>query len=228
MESMMNNKYPRSRRVYLSKRRRIPLPLSLHLETPVSSPLCPHEAILNSRAEDQILRGIRIASCPSCAEFLAAFSPLREIPPLIPCSCVGEKVEGGVGGAELAGAAIRPGEMAGGKEPIEVKFRLFDGTDIGPSKYDPSTTVAALKEFVLARWPQDKEVVPKTVSDVKLINAGRILENGKTLAESRVPVGEVPGSVITMHVVVRPPQSNKSEKQQSSSPKQNRCGCTIL
>ncbi|KAG2610724.1 hypothetical protein PVAP13_4KG171700 [Panicum virgatum] len=100
--------------------------------------------------------------------------------------------------------------MAGGKEPIEVKFRLFDGTDIGPSKYDPSTTVAALKEFVLARWPQDKEIVPKTVNDVKLINAGRILENSKTLAESRVPVGEVPGSVITMHVVVRPPQSNKS------------------
>jgi hypothetical protein len=120
------------------------------------------------------------------------------------------------------------GGMAGGKEPIEVKFRLFDGTDIGPSKYDPSTTVAALKEFVLARWPQDKEIVPKTVNDVKLINAGRILENSKTLAESRVPVGEVPGSVITMHVVVRPPQSNKSEKQQSNSPKQNRCGCTIL
>jgi len=47
--------------------------------------------------------------------------------------------------------------MAGGKEPIEVKFRLFDGTDIGPSKYDPNTTVAALKEFVLARWPQGEE-----------------------------------------------------------------------
>jgi hypothetical protein len=49
--------------------------------------------------------------------------------------------------------------MAGGKEPIEVKFRLFDGTDIGPSKYDPSTTVAALKEFVLARWPQGEEAL---------------------------------------------------------------------
>jgi hypothetical protein len=44
--------------------------------------------------------------------------------------------------------------MAGGKEPIEVKFRLFDGTDIGPSKYDPATTVSALKDFILARWPQ--------------------------------------------------------------------------
>ena len=55
----------------------------------------------------------------------------------------------------------------------------------------------------------DKEIVPKTVNDVKLINAGRMLENRKTLAtlaQSRVPVGEVPGSVIIMHVVVRPPQ----------------------
>lgn len=41
-----------------------------------------------------------------------------------------------------------------GEDSIEVKFRLFDGTDIGPSKYDPSTTVASLKEIILARWPQ--------------------------------------------------------------------------
>ena len=56
----------------------------------------------------------------------------------------------------------------------------------------------------------DKEIVPETVKNLKLINAGRMLENRKTLAQSRVPVGEVPGGVITMHVVVRPPQSNKS------------------
>lgn len=41
-----------------------------------------------------------------------------------------------------------------GEDLIEVKFRLFDGTDIGPNKYDPSTTVASLKETILARWPQ--------------------------------------------------------------------------
>ncbi|VAI49280.1 unnamed protein product [Triticum turgidum subsp. durum] len=100
--------------------------------------------------------------------------------------------------------------MAGGKEPIEVKFRLFDGTDIGPSKYDPATTVSALKDFILARWPQDKEITPKTVNDLKLINGGKILENNRTLAESRVTIGEVPGGVITMHVVVRPPQVDKN------------------
>jgi hypothetical protein len=56
----------------------------------------------------------------------------------------------------------------------------------------------------------DKENGPKTVNDVKLINAGKILENNKTLAESRLPVAEVPGGVITMHVVVRPPLSDKN------------------
>ncbi|KAH9295228.1 hypothetical protein KI387_038816, partial [Taxus chinensis] len=55
-----------------------------------------------------------------------------------------------------------------------------------------------------------KENAPKTINDMKLINAGKILENSKTLAESRVPVGELPGGVITMHVVVRPPSSDKN------------------
>lgn len=59
-----------------------------------------------------------------------------------------------------------------------------------------------------------KENGPKSVNDMKLINAGKILENTKTLAESRVPVGELPGCVITMHVVVRPPTSEKASGNQ--------------
>ncbi|KAH7683880.1 Membrane-anchored ubiquitin-fold protein [Dioscorea alata] len=112
---------------------------------------------------------------------------------------------------------------------IELKFRLFDGTDIGPNKYDASSTVASLKESILARWPQDKELAPKTINDVKLINGGKILENNRTLAESRVAVGELPGGVTTMHVVIRPPLPDKNnEKQLVNAPKQNRCVCSIL
>lgn len=55
----------------------------------------------------------------------------------------------------------------------------------------------------------DKENTPKTVNDVKLINAGKILENNRTLGESRLPVGELPGMIITMHVVLRPPTLDK-------------------
>ncbi|KAH7524446.1 hypothetical protein FEM48_Zijuj06G0120000 [Ziziphus jujuba var. spinosa] len=122
-----------------------------------------------------------------------------------------------------------------GQDSIELKFRLSDGSDIGPSKYSPSTTVATLKEKILAQWPKvfsivkadigsalknafgklllaviiKKENGPRTVNDLKLINAGKVLENNRTLAESRLPL-ELPGGVITMHVVVRPPLSDKN------------------
>lgn len=56
----------------------------------------------------------------------------------------------------------------------------------------------------------EKENGPKTINDVKLINAGKILENNRTLAESRLPVGGLPGGVITMHVVVRAPLPDKN------------------
>jgi hypothetical protein len=35
-----------------------------------------------------------------------------------------------------------------------------------------------------------------------LINAGKILENDKTLAESKIAIGELLGGLITMHVIV--------------------------
>ncbi|KAJ4967349.1 hypothetical protein NE237_019198 [Protea cynaroides] len=115
------------------------------------------------------------------------------------------------------------------EELIELKFRLFDGTDVGPNKYSPTTTVGTLKELILAEWPKGKENGPRTVSDLKIINAGKILENNKTLAQCRVPVGELPGGVTTMHVVVRPPLSEKNgEKQLADFPKKNRCSCSIM
>lgn len=55
-----------------------------------------------------------------------------------------------------------------------------------------------------------KTVSPKSVSDVKLIHAGKVLENSKTLADSRITFGDVPGGVITMHVVVQPPVAKKT------------------
>ncbi|KAK9903056.1 hypothetical protein M0R45_001307 [Rubus argutus] len=112
---------------------------------------------------------------------------------------------------------------------IEVKFRLSDGTDIGPHKYSPSTTVASLKEKILTQWPKEKENGPRTINDLKLINAGKILENNRTLADSRLPVGELPGGLITMHVVVRIPVADKkNDKLQSDSLETPRCSCTIL
>lgn len=67
----------------------------------------------------------------------------------------------------------------------------------------------AFSEVVVSFLVTDKENGPRTINDLKLINAGKILENNRTLAESRLPV-DLPGGVITMHVVVRPPLSEKN------------------
>ncbi|XP_010241622.1 PREDICTED: membrane-anchored ubiquitin-fold protein 3-like [Nelumbo nucifera] len=119
--------------------------------------------------------------------------------------------------------------MAGGDERVELKFRIFDGTDISHSTYASSTTIATLKDRLVAEWPQDKTIIPKSVNDVKLIYSGKVLENSKTLAESRILFGDLPGGVITMHVVVQPPLARKkTDKNQEEMPKQNMCSCTIL
>ncbi|KAL1214290.1 Membrane-anchored ubiquitin-fold protein 5 [Cardamine amara subsp. amara] len=119
----------------------------------------------------------------------------------------------------------------GDEDWIELKFRLADGTDIGPSKYSQFMTVASLKEKIIAQWPKDKENAPKMITEVKLINGGKILENNRTISEARssVSIGEIPGIVTTMHVVLRPPIfDKKNEKLQNDLPVKNRCVCCIL
>ncbi|KAG0501631.1 hypothetical protein HPP92_001703 [Vanilla planifolia] len=111
---------------------------------------------------------------------------------------------------------------------LELKFRLYDGTDIGPIQYAATSTVAMLKARIVAEWPKDKKVIPKVANDIKLINAGKILENNKTIAQCTPSFGELPGGVITMHVVVQPSISkSKSEKAVDETPKK-KCSCTIL
>ncbi|PSS18233.1 Membrane-anchored ubiquitin-fold protein [Actinidia chinensis var. chinensis] len=112
---------------------------------------------------------------------------------------------------------------------VELKFRLYDGTDIGPFRYSPASTVAVLKERIVAEWPKDKKIAPKTANDVKLINAGKILENSKTVGQCRIPFGELSKSVITMHVVVQPSLAKaKTEKKVDEAPRKNICACSIL
>ncbi|KAI4301352.1 hypothetical protein L6164_034640 [Bauhinia variegata] len=117
--------------------------------------------------------------------------------------------------------------MAEGEERIELKFRIYDGTDIAHNTYSSSTTVGSLKQKLVSEWPQGKTVTPKSISDVKLIHAGKVLDNNKTLADSRITFGDVPGGVITMHVVVQPPVAKKKPDPEDK-PTINSCGCTIL
>lgn len=47
--------------------------------------------------------------------------------------------------------------MAEGGEELELKFRIFDGTDIGHGSYSLSITVATLKQKLLSEWPQGRD-----------------------------------------------------------------------
>ncbi|URE13831.1 Membrane-anchored ubiquitin-fold protein [Musa troglodytarum] len=93
---------------------------------------------------------------------------------------------------------------------LELRFRLYDGSDIGPIRYSSSSTVAMLKERIVSEWPRDKQIIPKMANDVKLISAGKILENSRTISQCKPTFGELPGGIITMHVVVQP-SSTKSK-----------------
>lgn len=57
----------------------------------------------------------------------------------------------------------------------------------------------------------EKDNGPRTVKDVKLISAGRILENNRTVGECKSPLCDIPGGVTTMHVVVQPPAQEKGQ-----------------
>lgn len=44
--------------------------------------------------------------------------------------------------------------MAEGEQQVELKFRIYDGTDIGHNTYALSTSVATLKQRLVSEWPQ--------------------------------------------------------------------------
>ncbi|XP_055806444.1 membrane-anchored ubiquitin-fold protein 3 [Solanum dulcamara] len=113
---------------------------------------------------------------------------------------------------------------------IELKFRLYDGSDIGPFRYSPASTIPMLKDRIVAEWPKDKKVAPKAANDVKLICAGKILENSRTVGQCKTPFGELPNGVITMHAVVQPSlaKAKSEEKKIDKNPKQSTCTCSIL
>ncbi|KAM7501280.1 hypothetical protein LguiB_000184 [Lonicera macranthoides] len=99
--------------------------------------------------------------------------------------------------------------MAQGEEGMDLKFRIFNGTDIGCRTYPSSTSVAIIKQRLVAEWPQDKSAIPMSVADLKIIHAGKVLDDNNTLGGSRIQIGDLPGEVITMHVVVQPPVAKR-------------------
>ncbi|CAN1175182.1 Membrane-anchored ubiquitin-fold protein 3 [Linum perenne] len=117
------------------------------------------------------------------------------------------------------------------EELVDVKFRLYDGSDIGPFRYSVASTVDMLKQRIMLDWPKGKEVVPKAVNEVKLISSGKVLDNNRTVGECRMHIGGdvAGGAAIIMHVVVQQSLAKtKSDKKIEKSPNRIVCSCSIL
>ncbi|GLT27209.1 hypothetical protein SLA2020_022260 [Shorea laevis] len=84
-------------------------------------------------------------------------------------------------------------------------------------------------ERITSDWPRDKKIAPKSANDIKLISAGKIVENNKTVGQCAVSFGELPNGVITMHAVVQSTLVKaKTEKKVDEPPGKNFCSCSIL
>mmetsp|Transcript_2685 Transcript_2685/g.3058 ORF Transcript_2685/g.3058 Transcript_2685/m.3058 type:complete len:124 (-) Transcript_2685:729-1100(-) len=113
-----------------------------------------------------------------------------------------------------------------------VRFRMHDGTDIGPILLEKTMSVQGIKEKLLADWVTDNsseaKPAPKTIGDMKLILSGQVLDNVKILGELKLPnVGS--DSIVTMHLVIRlavPPKSG-GEAAETKPGAAHRCRCII-
>lgn len=64
-----------------------------------------------------------------------------------------EAVENILSNSRIGGGVQMPED-----DLVELKFRLYDGSDIGPFRYSPASTVAMLKERIVAEWPKGQMV----------------------------------------------------------------------
>ena len=82
------------------------------------------------------------------------------------------------------------------------------------------------KEMVIAEWPKEGTCpAPADVSEVKLILSGKVLDNGRSLADSRCPTG----MLVTCHLLARPKvlPDTKTSAESDLDKKGTRCACAI-
>ncbi|KAH6791199.1 membrane-anchored ubiquitin-fold protein 2 [Perilla frutescens var. frutescens] len=59
--------------------------------------------------------------------------------------------------------------MSGAQDQLEIKFRLTDGSDIGPKNFPVATSIATLKENIIAQWPRGVVGVGVGVGGVRIL-----------------------------------------------------------
>lgn len=115
-------------------------------------------------------------------------------------------------------------------EDLQIRFRHTSG-DVGPFVYSDATTVQQLKEKLLADWPKEGPLSnesPASPGDLKLILSGKYVDNHRTLRDYRKDMGDPqPGSVVTMHIVIRPASNGKANGPASENDAPKGCACVV-
>lgn len=111
------------------------------------------------------------------------------------------------------------------QDQIEVKFRLTDGSDIGPISYSASTTVSSVK-CIIAQWPTEKENAPRT-ERCQSNKRRKSIGESRPVSECVFPTYHASNGITTMHVVIQQPFVEK-EKKTMTDPKLSKCLCAIL
>lgn len=88
-----------------------------------------------------------------------------------------------------------------------------------------TTKVQAVKDLVLKSWPEDcPQPCPGDAAEVKLILNGKVLENGKTLADYKTPTG----MMVTCHLLIRPkPEPPKQSAATKAEKQVQKCTCVV-
>lgn len=118
-----------------------------------------------------------------------------------------------------------------------IRFRLQSGTDLKEQSVPPRSTVAETKQQLINSWvnaggPGGDASRPTGPDDLKIIHAGRVLENSKSLSDYTIPTSEV----VTMHLMIVPPAAKPEEPKvadakagaQAGAAETTRCSCTLL
>ncbi|GBF97273.1 hypothetical protein Rsub_09964 [Raphidocelis subcapitata] len=115
---------------------------------------------------------------------------------------------------------------------IQLRLRHPNG-DIGPFEVVESLTISQVKEVTFSQWPTEGPLSkenPTSASELRILCAGKFLENGKQLKDYRKEMGDPDaGAVVTMHVLVRPAAAGKAAAKDAddAAKQKSGCGCVI-
>mmetsp|Transcript_13219 Transcript_13219/g.48159 ORF Transcript_13219/g.48159 Transcript_13219/m.48159 type:complete len:126 (-) Transcript_13219:453-830(-) len=123
--------------------------------------------------------------------------------------------------------------MVAAEGECNIRFRFGDKPDLGPFKYHLSTTVGNVKEMLLSdlNSKDNENGVTVSAKDVRLIHAGKVLEDPKTLQSYQVVgLSDESGNpfVNTMHVSIRPPAAPKTPEKRDQGNQPSQCLCTCV